>query len=439
LEENASFAEIEKVYRQLYLRYHSREMSEEERERFPEISTAYKKLFDQEKEKNFPRKSKGRKERKYLRDSQLKSEIIETKRVVKVTKGGRRFSFTNLSLLWDERENKVAFSYLSYNATKIFIKRTPPGSGIKAGSLLNSLLKCLKFKDVSAKIIGSRNKLNVMRAAFLALDKLTETTRENFATDEAENNNEIKSANTMLGKLAGEILSESWETRDGQKNCIKKIIEEEVESAKKRVPDVSSNNAFIKELEKTIKTQETAEDKIAEKETELASLRSDLETANKEISKKKKEIETLTTEKLELNSQIAVYEEGLREVINEGETSLTDWKNKIQRKVISETVDSEELNSLRKKISELETRIDVLVREKNDEIDKASKAKNSQGFTIRELQKAKEENNKKNIALCFLAVCLVVSCVIAGFLGWKLRKVKSVPNQDKGGLKSKNK
>ncbi|CAG8815760.1 17272_t:CDS:2, partial [Racocetra persica] len=46
--------------------------------------------------------------------------------------------------------------------------------GIKAGGLLNQLFKYLEIKDVSAKIIGSRNKLNVVRAAFLALDKLTE-------------------------------------------------------------------------------------------------------------------------------------------------------------------------------------------------------------------------------------------------------------------------
>jgi small subunit ribosomal protein S5 len=63
--------------------------------------------------------------------------------------------------------------WVSYKATKIFLKPTPPGSGIKAGSLLNQLFKYLEIKDVSAKIIGSRNKLNVIRAAFLALDKLT--------------------------------------------------------------------------------------------------------------------------------------------------------------------------------------------------------------------------------------------------------------------------
>jgi small subunit ribosomal protein S5 len=63
---------------------------------------------------------------------------------------------------------------VKYKATKLFLKPTPPGSGIKASRALSQLFKFLEIKDISAKIIGSRrNKLNVIRAAFLALDKLT--------------------------------------------------------------------------------------------------------------------------------------------------------------------------------------------------------------------------------------------------------------------------
>ncbi|CAG8658636.1 5312_t:CDS:2, partial [Ambispora gerdemannii] len=143
--------------------------------------------------------------------SSLQSETLETKRVVKVTKGGRRFSFTVLTLVKDENKKAVAFAHtggkemiialrkssrqaqkklityfsvpprtisrdimVNYKATKIFLKPAAPGSGIKAGGVLNKLFKYLEIKDVSAKIIGSRsNKLNVIRAAFLALDKLT--------------------------------------------------------------------------------------------------------------------------------------------------------------------------------------------------------------------------------------------------------------------------
>ena len=152
-----------------------------------------------------------RKEERRTSRSHLQIETLETKRVVKVTKGGRRFSFTSLVLVKDENKKAVAFAHaggkeviiairkasreaqkklttyfsspprsiprdilVSYKATKIFLKPAPPGSGIKAGGVLNKLFKFLEIKDVSSKIIGSRqNKLNVIRAAFMALDKLT--------------------------------------------------------------------------------------------------------------------------------------------------------------------------------------------------------------------------------------------------------------------------
>jgi len=43
--------------------------------------------------------------------SRLKSEILANKRVVKVTKGGRRFSFTVLVLVKDEEKKAVAFAH----------------------------------------------------------------------------------------------------------------------------------------------------------------------------------------------------------------------------------------------------------------------------------------------------------------------------------------
>lgn len=140
----------------------------------------------------------------------LEKEILETKRVVKVTKGGRRFSFSGLVLARDPEKKTVAFSFVKskemgtilrkalfrakkrminyfpdltrtipsqilvkYKSTSVFFKPTPRGSGIKAGGVLNVFFKYLDIKDVSAKIMGSRNKLNVIRAAFLALDRLT--------------------------------------------------------------------------------------------------------------------------------------------------------------------------------------------------------------------------------------------------------------------------
>ena len=141
---------------------------------------------------------------------QLQSEILKTGKPVKVTKGGRRFSFTRLVLIKDESSKAVAYAYsgakqamfafgkairkaqkklttyfpipprtiprdivVDYKATRLVLKPTPPGNGIKASKELSTLFKYLGIKDVSVKIIGSSNKLNVIRAVFLALDELT--------------------------------------------------------------------------------------------------------------------------------------------------------------------------------------------------------------------------------------------------------------------------
>lgn len=148
--------------------------------------------------------------REYEKRVRLKTEKLETKRPVTVTKGGRRFSFTSLVLVKDEEKKAVAFAYaggresisafrksiqkaqkklltyfpspprtipreilVNYKATTLFLKPAPPGGGIKASGTLSKLFKFLEIKDISTKTIGSRNKMNVIRAAFIALDKLT--------------------------------------------------------------------------------------------------------------------------------------------------------------------------------------------------------------------------------------------------------------------------
>ncbi|CAG8451856.1 7339_t:CDS:10 [Scutellospora calospora] len=88
--------------------------------------------------------------------SYLKSEVLANKRVVKVTKGGRRFSFTSLVLVKDEEKKAVAFAHSGGKEVIVAFR-----SGIKASGALSRLFKFLEIKDVSAKIIGSRrNKLN---------------------------------------------------------------------------------------------------------------------------------------------------------------------------------------------------------------------------------------------------------------------------------------
>lgn len=144
-------------------------------------------------------------------NNRLTIEKIGSWRRSRGTKGGRRFTSTCLILAKDEEKNSVSYAYaggkepivafkksvfqakknlvnyfnyiprtiprdilVKYKSTTLFLKPAPAGSGIKAGGSLIKLFKLLGIKDISSKIIGSRrNKINIIKAAIIALEKLT--------------------------------------------------------------------------------------------------------------------------------------------------------------------------------------------------------------------------------------------------------------------------
>ncbi|GIW62468.1 MAG: hypothetical protein KatS3mg090_0294 [Patescibacteria group bacterium] len=64
---------------------------------------------------------------------------------------------------------------VKYKSAKIYFKPAPTGTGLKAGSVVRKILELGGVKDVSVKIIGSRNKLSNAYAvikAFRNLNKL---------------------------------------------------------------------------------------------------------------------------------------------------------------------------------------------------------------------------------------------------------------------------
>lgn len=143
------------------------------------------------------------------KEDSIQQEMLQLKRVTKVTKGGRRFHFTSLMLVKDITNGMIGFSvasgnevstaikkavkkakknlvsffpstvrtvphdvFLKFKSTRIMIKPAPAGNGIKAGGSLATIFRFLEIKDVTAKIIGSNNRLNVTTAGFLALSKM---------------------------------------------------------------------------------------------------------------------------------------------------------------------------------------------------------------------------------------------------------------------------
>lgn len=133
--------------------------------------------------------------------------VVSVRRVTKVTKGGKRFSFSAFVVTGDQqgnvgmalgkskevsaaiakatmraRKNLISIplrdATIPYNiigthgSTKVVVRSACKGTGVIAGGAVRSIFLAVGVKDVLAKCIGSRNKLNTVKATLNALAKL---------------------------------------------------------------------------------------------------------------------------------------------------------------------------------------------------------------------------------------------------------------------------
>lgn len=133
--------------------------------------------------------------------------VINIRRVTKVTKGGKRFAFSALVVVGDQKgkvgiglgksrevssaiakaTNKARKSLieiplrgdtLPYNAlgnhgaSTVLIRSASKGTGVIAGGAVRSVMEALGVKDVLAKSMGSANRMNVVKATLNALAQL---------------------------------------------------------------------------------------------------------------------------------------------------------------------------------------------------------------------------------------------------------------------------
>ncbi len=130
--------------------------------------------------------------------------VIKIKRVSKTVKGGKRFSFTALVAVGDRKgnvgfgkgnANEVPFAvekavkdakknmvkvqmkdttlphrvWGKYGATEVIIRPACRGTGIIAGASVRAILELAGVKDILAKVMGSTNPTNVVKATVNAL------------------------------------------------------------------------------------------------------------------------------------------------------------------------------------------------------------------------------------------------------------------------------
>jgi len=137
----------------------------------------------------------------------LNDKLVYINRVSKVVKGGKRLSFSALSVTGDgnghvgigvgkanavpeaiSKAGAIARKSLikvplagttipheirvKFGAARVLLKPAAPGTGIIAGGSIRAVLEAAGIKDVLTKSLGSSNRINVAKATILALSQL---------------------------------------------------------------------------------------------------------------------------------------------------------------------------------------------------------------------------------------------------------------------------
>ncbi len=141
------------------------------------------------------------------RDKEFTEKLIKLNRVAKVVKGGRRFSFSALVVVGDQKgrvglgfgkandvteairksiekakKNMITLPLKNgtlphevigkFKSAEVLMKPAAPGTGVIAGGPVRAVMDVSGVTDILSKSLGSKNTINIVKAVFAGFENI---------------------------------------------------------------------------------------------------------------------------------------------------------------------------------------------------------------------------------------------------------------------------